>query len=442
MSKRLTQEEFEERFYAIYDKNDFEVLSEYKTYNSQIKVLHKKCGRILTRSADNWLREMTKFVCECEDPEYLSQEEYEKLFYEKYGDKYTLVSYSGIKRKVKIKHNKCGEFFSRRAKQVLETDVLCPCEYMAEKKCAAITDPEFAKLFLNLEDAYKYSVGCTKKADFICPYCGLPVYQQSVSNAYKRGVKCTICKNNHSIAERIMHSLLVMCVEQLDDNKFLHDNAMDWSGSKRYDFIFNIKNIQYVVEMHGAHHYIEVSGKKFTKTLEEEQENDKYKFELATTKGGILPENYIVVDCRDSDVDFIKNGILHSKVAEILDLSNIDWIECIKTALVPDVKLVCDAWNEGYRTMEELTTKLQMNYSLISKCLKKGASVGLCDYTDSRKIRVRCKNDNIIFDSISEAIRHYDVKNGSNVIPDVCKGLRESAGMHPITGQPLLFEYA
>jgi len=58
------------------------------------------------------------------------------------------------------------------------------------------------------------------------------------------------------------------------------------------------------------------------RAVEEEIENDRIKKEL-DINNGIKEENYIVIDCRCSDVDFINNNKLNS----LFDLSKIDWNE-------------------------------------------------------------------------------------------------------------------
>ena len=77
--------------------------------------------------------------------------------------------------------------------------------------------------------------------------------------------------------------------------------------------------------------------------LKNQQENDKNKYELAINNG-IKPSNYIVIDCRYSDLDFIKNNIINSRFNKIFDLSNIDWLKIGQDSEKSIVKEVCDYW--------------------------------------------------------------------------------------------------
>ena len=51
------------------------------------------------------------------------------------------------------------------------------------------------------------------------------------------------------------------------------------------------------------------------RTLEEEQENDELKKSLAI-KNGI--KDYLVIDCRESEMEFIKSNILKSQLNQFV----------------------------------------------------------------------------------------------------------------------------
>ena len=104
--------------------------------------------------------------------------------------------------------------------------------------------------------------------------------------------------------------------------------------------------------------------------------NDKNKKELAI-ENGIKPENYIVIDCRYSELEFIKNNILHSRLNEIFDLNNIDWIKIGQDSEKSLVKEVCDYWhlhneinNEGLTTTD-LEKVFKLGKSTIIRILQK-----------------------------------------------------------------------
>ena len=151
--------------------------------------------------------------------------------------------------------------------------------------------------------------------------------------------------------------------------------------------------------MHGNQHYEDKPN--FNTSLKEQQNNDIYKYNLAI-QNGIRPENYIVLDCRKSELEWIKNSVLNSRLNEVFDLNDIDWQECEEYALGNLVKEVCDYWYEHYEIKgEELSTRLLGEIFGISKgtirdYLKKGTLVGWCNYNSkeakNRAIKRKGKN--------------------------------------------------
>lgn len=136
------------------------------------------------------------------------------------------------------------------------------------------------------------------------------------------------------------------------------------------------KNEQYIVETHGIQHY-EQSNKG--RSLEEEQKNDRFKKELAL-KNGIKEENYIVIDCRYSDLEFIKRNILYSSLSNFYDLNKINWDKVEGFALSSRVKEACDSWNGGIHNTTQIGVIMKLNRSTISNYLKKGNELKWCEY--------------------------------------------------------------
>lgn len=58
---RLSQEEFEEKFYDIFDRDEWEVIGKYVNNNTNIKILHKPCGTVTERK---WVN-LHKGKCFC-----------------------------------------------------------------------------------------------------------------------------------------------------------------------------------------------------------------------------------------------------------------------------------------------------------------------------------------------------------------------------------------
>lgn len=110
------------------------------------------------------------------------------------------------------------------------------------------------------------------------------------------------------------------------------------------------------------------------------------KKELAKENG---IEHYVVIDCRYSELEWIKNSILNSKLVDMLNLSKIDWLKCEEFALKNIVREVCDYWNN--KEEWETTTTIAENNEwgirsviTVIKYLKKGTILGWCNYNPKR----------------------------------------------------------
>ncbi|MGW6611622.1 hypothetical protein ACWF7H_28460, partial [Peribacillus butanolivorans] len=175
-----------------------------------------------------------------------------------------------------------------------------------EDNCIANTHPEFAKLFWNQEDTYKYRYSTHKKADFKCQNCGNIVRNKRITDIYFQGLPCP-CKDKISYPEKFMYSLLTQLEIEFefqitfDWSKNIKTNNPKLDGTKRYDFYLN--EINTIIETEGRQHFEETGFELLGgRTLQEEQENDRIKKSLA-----IVNEinNYIVIDCRESEIEFI-----------------------------------------------------------------------------------------------------------------------------------------
>lgn len=241
---------------------------------------------------------------------------------------------------------------------------LCPFCYGVETLVGFndmwTTDPEQAKLLLHSEDGYKYRKSSNVRVDWKC-FCGFIIRDKSINKIADRGLSCPKCKDGVSYPEKIMINLLNSL-----GVFFVYQKTFEWSNSKRYDFY--ITSLKIIIETHGKQHYEEYDrGER--RTLEEEQANDKYKHEMAIANG-IEPENYIVIDCRRSNLNWIKNSILNSRLAELFDLSGVDWKEIHKQSITSIVRSVCKDWNDGEHRLEVLARKYSLHTETIRRYLK------------------------------------------------------------------------
>ncbi len=179
-----------------------------------------------------------------------------------------------------------------------------------------------------------------------------------------------------------------------NDNKLLHgfelQKTFSWSqnvehdnpklsGDKIYDFYIPLKH-EIIIETHGKQHFEQClfgSGKQ-SRTLQEEQENDKIKH-LTALRNGIDDRSYIVLDCRRSTVEFIKNSIMTSNLPQLLNFTeyDIDWKQCNVFAASSRVYEACALWNGGIRKTKDVANKMKLHPDTVRNYLRRGEELGI-----------------------------------------------------------------
>ena len=254
----------------------------------------------------------------------------------------------------------------------------------------ATTDPWMCDYIVNEEDWYKYSHCSEVYTLDKCPYCGEEKNYQ-IKELYKRHKLPCICSDSIKYPEKFFYYFLKQV--KVDFIWQYTKKYCNWiKDGKRYDFYFELNNEEYIIEVHGEQHYKNSFKNIGADTLEEVQQNDLVKYELAISND-IKPVNYIVIDFRESTLEWGKEHILNSRLAEIFDLSNIDWLECENLTLGNLVKEVCDYWHKHNDLNKECinTTTVGEIFNLtkntIGKYLKKGAKLGWCNYDPKEELK-------------------------------------------------------
>jgi transposase len=168
--------------------------------------------------------------------------------------------------------------------------------------------------------------------------------------------------------------------------KFLYQltkRTFEWCDKYKYDFFIPSQNC--IIETHGLQHYEESNRGRILKV---EQENDKLKKQLAL-QNGIKEKDYVVIDCRESELNWIKNSIKSSNLNNLFNLSLIDWDKCGEFALNNLIKEVCVYWNN--KTESETTRSLSDIFNISKKTvkeyLKKGTKMGWCEYDPKEEMQ-------------------------------------------------------
>lgn len=338
----------------------------------------------------------------------------------------------------KYRCNKCGYVGWILEAGLISKKIGCSCCY---GRTAVLgintiwdTDRWMVDLGVSEEDAKKYSKCSSKKITVYCTKCGnkkiIPI-----SRIFTYKSICCLCGDGVSYPEKIMMSILnqvgIKFIPQLSKATF------EWCDNRRYDFYFNLNNKEYIIEIHGLQHY---SHTGFKRTIKEEQKNDKIKEELAL-RNGIY--KYIVIDCRKSDLYWIKNNIINSELANILDLSKIDWEKCESFALRSLVKDVCDYWESRdlYESIKTVSDVWGLSVSTVRNYIKKGVILGWCSYSPKKERNKFCNKNKVQilnkfgvvlgeFESYAELERKSEELFGKRLlaskISEVCLGKRKS----------------
>jgi len=312
-------------------------------------------------------------------------------------------------------------------------------------KCNSIaeTNPELIKYLVNKEDALNYSVGTKKKLLMKCPDCG---FEKPITprRFVKNGISCPKCSDGF-YPERLLFNIL----EQLKLEFIPQLSKTTFSWCKNYKYDNYISKINCIIETHGLQHYKE--NKNWIISLKETQENDKQK-ELIARNNRIT--NYIILDCRKSELQWIRDSIINSELPRLLNFKeeDIDWLKAHEFALSSFVKKSCDIWLSGITNTLEIANQLKLNRVTITRYLKQGSLLGWCNYDPKKEqqingilqggqgsTKVICLTTGEIFDSQHEAGRVYNIKQSN--LSKCCKHITKSCGKHPETKEKLGWMY-
>jgi len=264
------------------------------------------------------------------------------------------------------------------------------------------------------DEAKMYTKTSNRRIYPICPDCGnVSKKNNSINDLYNKKLSC-ICSDQHSYPNKFAYGLFM----QLPVTNWCREYSPEWAKPYRYDVYFELKGKMYIVEMDGllGHgEYMYKSGKKDVEGLK----RDEIKNKLAIDNN----IHIIRIDCKKSNMDYIKNNILKSDLYSLFDLSNINWTECDKFATNNLIKELCEYWkNNDYPIYDEVALVYHLPKITVRKYLKKGGEFGWCDYETHK----RDKNKKIInvYNEKDEYIGRF------LGIVDFCNNSMEICGVH------------
>lgn len=305
---------------------------------------------------------------------------------------------------------------------------------VVESNSIWITDRWMCDLGVSEEDAKKYTRGSRNNVKVMCPDCKKEKMIVLKDLFKDKTIRCDcrgFCKDGTSYPEKFMYNLLNQL--KIEFKTQLSKSTFSWCDKYKYDFY--LPNYNIIIETHGEQHYEEIG---WGKPLKEQRENDKIKKDLALSNG---IEKYIIIDCRKSEINWIKNAILGSELLGVFNLSKIDWLKCEQFAFKNIIKEVCDYWNNKYecetaRTIANNNIWGIKHKQTIIKYLKKGTKHGWCNYDpelewekfSKKKMVAVYKDDNLLHISEScvllerQSENLFGIKLFQGAISSVCRG--------------------
>lgn len=228
---------------------------------------------------------------------------------------------------------------------------------------------EYFSEYLTEEQMKQYSPNSNKKIIIKCPDCGREK-GITINNLLNQGFSC-ICGDGRSYPNKLMYEFLRQAGVE-----YIPEYSPEWSNKKIYDIY--IPSLNCIIENHGMQHYDGCFERCGGLSLFEERENDKLKQYMALENG---IENYIILDCRKSKLDWIKNSIINSNLFDLLDIDeeSIDWDKCNNVFKTNLVKMASDLWNDGLK-IKDISEKLNKSRHTISSYLSKAKNLGMCEY--------------------------------------------------------------
>ena len=290
--------------------------------------------------------------------------------------------YSEYIKKYILKCNICkADTITLRESQI-NRGVGCPCcnnKVVVEGiNDIPTTDPWMISYFQGgYDEAKQYTHGSGKRIYPRCPECGrISKVETFIYNIYRQKSITCVCKDAISYPEKFIFNVLQQA--KIEFKYQLTKNHFNWIGKYRYDFY--LPKYKTIIEVHGLQHY-------------EDKDiiaNDASKKQLVIENGF----NYISLNCSYSKSDFIKNSIIHSEMAKLIDVSKIDWNECNSFAKKNLCKEICEKFSED-KSVTQLANEYQLSKNSIRRMLHIGSELGICNYDGKEEnIKSSFKNEN------------------------------------------------
>lgn len=231
------------------------------------------------------------------------------------------------------------------------------------------------KYFVDKHDVYLNTKYSKEIVNMVCPDCGRIHRKKIYLVASNRGLSCP-CSDGWSYPNKFMYAML----EQLNVH-FEPEKHFLWSENRVYDDYIEYNGLKIITEQHGKQHYSRPFGNTDRhRSLDQEIQNDKYKYNLAMSNG---IDYYFVIDSSVSTQEYMQTSIINSGLLHVLGVSetDIDWIKCDEFAVRNFAKLICTYKKDHPKTtLHQIADLFNISYNTVLGYIKSGNKFGWCDY--------------------------------------------------------------
>ena len=369
--------------------DDFEFLTEYVDARTKITYRCKKCGNIVTV--------LPKSLIDGNQCRFCAQRKNRgnDLFYSKSIDLQDKIEFLNVKYE---NSNSCIECRCKICNQTWTTTAHClmydhsGCPYCAHKildenNNVFETRPDLRKYFVNIEDAKQLFEFSDKAIAFKCPNCG-KIKMATMKSMARYGFCCDYCSDGISYPNKVIRNF--MSQTQFQNIEF--EYSPRWAGRYHYDAYFELNDKKYVVEMDGALGH----GNKQYRSSETDVEGlqrDIIKDELAFNHN----INVIRVDCKNSDIQYIKNQMQQTVLSNLVNFNLIDWELIDKQSQNSLLIEVCEYYTNKDKDIFNVAKYFKLNPATVRKYVHKGERLGICkyDYEYSECVRLLKANGSV-----------------------------------------------
>lgn len=243
----------------------------------------------------------------------------------------------------------------------------------------ATTHPWMVMYFKDKNESKKYSACSGHKIVCQCPLCGREKSME-IEVLHRYGFRCDFCSDKLSYPNKLMTYALLQLQSKNIITDFKREFSPDWSENYKYDGYFKIGLKSYIIEMDGGFHFNHNTFNN--QSCKDVQKHDVIKQKLAESHNITV----IRVDCNYRTMsernDYIVNN-LKTALSVYLDVSIINWDECISKSNINLVYEICEKYNSGVSRKELCSEYTWITNTTIGNYLKMGTQCGFCDYDGS-----------------------------------------------------------